>query len=58
MHWPDGRVTEGIEIHTKDLEAMFVFAPEAYKIQMATVGTGPRPETWTRNTYSGTTPNS
>ncbi len=29
VHWPDGRTTTGIEVHIADLEAMFVFAPDA-----------------------------
>jgi hypothetical protein len=28
VHWPDGRVTEGRDVHTRDLEAMFVYAPD------------------------------
>lgn len=28
VHWPDGRVTHGIETHIEDLKAMFVFAPD------------------------------
>jgi SnoaL-like polyketide cyclase len=28
VHWPDGRVTKGIETHIEDLKAMFVFAPD------------------------------
>lgn len=28
VHWPDGRVTRGIETHIKDLKALFVFAPD------------------------------
>jgi hypothetical protein len=28
VHWPDGRVTHGIEPHIADLKAMFVFAPD------------------------------
>jgi predicted ester cyclase len=28
VHWPDGRTTEGIDVHIKDLQAMFVFAPD------------------------------
>jgi len=28
VHWPDGRVTEGIEPHIEDLKAMFVWAPD------------------------------
>ncbi len=28
VHWPDGRTTTGIDVHIKDLEAMFVFAPD------------------------------
>jgi hypothetical protein len=28
VHWPDGRSTEGIDVHIEDLEAMFVWAPD------------------------------
>jgi hypothetical protein len=28
VHWPDGRVTKGIEQHIQDLKAMFVYAPD------------------------------
>lgn len=28
VHWPDGHTTKGMEQHIKDLDAMFVFAPD------------------------------
>lgn len=28
VHWPDGRTTQGIDQHTEDLKAMFVYAPD------------------------------
>lgn len=28
VHWPDGHATKGIDVHTQDLKAMFVFAPD------------------------------
>lgn len=28
VHWPDGHTTTGIERHTEDLKAMFVYAPD------------------------------
>lgn len=28
VHWPDGRVTKGIDVHIKDLKGLFVFAPD------------------------------
>jgi len=28
VYWPDGRTTTGIEAHIKDLETMFVYAPD------------------------------
>lgn len=28
VHWPDGHVTHGIEQHIKDLQSMFVYAPD------------------------------
>lgn len=28
VHWPDGRVAEGLDTHIADLKAMFVYAPD------------------------------
>lgn len=28
VHWPDGHVTEGIDVHIEDLKALFVHAPD------------------------------
>lgn len=28
VHWPDGHVTHGINVHIDDLKAMFVYAPD------------------------------
>lgn len=28
VHWPDGHVTHGIDVHIADLSAMFVYAPD------------------------------
>lgn len=28
VHWPDGHITEGIDVHTRDLKNMFVYAPD------------------------------
>ena len=28
VHWPDGRTTQGIDVHIEDLKGMFVFAPD------------------------------
>jgi predicted ester cyclase len=28
VHWPDGRMTKGIQAHIDDLKAMFVYAPD------------------------------
>lgn len=28
VHWPDGRITQGIDTHIEDLKGMFVFAPD------------------------------
>lgn len=28
VHWPDGHVTKGIDVHIADLKAMFVYAPD------------------------------
>jgi len=30
VHWPDGRVTKGIDAHIEDLKGMFVFAPDTH----------------------------
>ncbi len=28
VHWPDGHMTQGIDVHIEDLKAMFVYAPD------------------------------
>ena len=28
VHWPDGHITEGIDVHAQDLANMFVYAPD------------------------------
>ena len=28
VHWPDGRITKGIDMHIEDLKGMFLFAPD------------------------------
>lgn len=28
VHWPDGHTTTGLDVHTADLKAMFVYAPD------------------------------
>lgn len=28
VHWPDGRVTQGIDVHIEDLKGLFVWAPD------------------------------
>ncbi|MEZ4383870.1 MAG: ester cyclase [Nannocystaceae bacterium] len=28
VHWPDGHITEGIDVHIEDLKGMFVYAPD------------------------------
>ncbi|MCB9795203.1 MAG: ester cyclase [Alphaproteobacteria bacterium] len=28
VHWPDGHVTEGIDVHIQDLQGLFVWAPD------------------------------
>lgn len=28
VHWPDGHVTNGLDVHIADLKAMFVYAPD------------------------------
>lgn len=30
VHWPDGRITIGLETHIEDLKGMFVFAPDTH----------------------------
>ena len=45
--WPDGHETKGIEKHTEDLKAMFVFAPDIkIKVHPIRFGSG----TWTTAT--------
>ena len=42
VHWPDGHTTTGIDVHTKDLAAMFVFAPDTrIKEHPVKLGSGP-----------------
>lgn len=42
VHWPDGHSTTGIDVHTKDLQAMFVFAPDTrIKEHPVKLGSGP-----------------
>ena len=33
VHWPDGRVTEGIDTHIEDMAALFVHAPDSRILQ-------------------------
>ena len=33
VHWPDGHTVKGIDQHIKDLEAMFVYAPDTKVIE-------------------------
>jgi len=28
VHWPDGHITKGIDVHIEDLKKMFVYAPD------------------------------
>ncbi len=28
VHWPDGHVTDGIDVHIADLKKLFVYAPD------------------------------
>ena len=30
VHWPDGHITEGIDVHAQDLANMFVYAPDIH----------------------------
>lgn len=30
VHWPDGHITKGIEIHINDLKGMFAYAPDIH----------------------------
>jgi predicted ester cyclase len=42
VHWPDGHVTEGLDVHIADLEAMFVFAPDTRIVEHPIkLGSGP-----------------
>ena len=41
VHWPDGRQVRGIEQHIKDLDAMFVYAPDTrIKVHPVRIGVG------------------
>lgn len=41
VHWPDGRRTEGIEVHIRDLESMFVYAPDTrIEVHPIRIGSG------------------
>lgn len=33
VHWPDGHVTKGIDVHIEDLKTLFVFAPDTRILQ-------------------------
>lgn len=39
VHWPDGHVTEGVDVHTADLKAMFVYAPDT-RIEVHSIKVG------------------
>jgi len=41
VHWPDGRRTDGIDVHIRDLEGMFVYAPDTrIEIHPIRIGSG------------------
>ena len=41
VNWPDGHSTSGIERHIKDLDAMFVYAPDTkISVHPVTIGSG------------------
>lgn len=41
VHWPDGRVTQGIEVHIEDLKGLFVYAPDTrIKVHPIRFGSG------------------
>jgi len=41
VHWPDGHVTTGIDVHIEDLKAMFVYAPDTrIKVHPIRFGSG------------------
>ncbi|MEX5215770.1 MAG: ester cyclase [Nitrospiraceae bacterium] len=41
VHWPDGRITKGIEPHIKDMQWTFTWAPDTrIKLQPVKVGQG------------------
>ena len=56
VHWPDGHVTHGIDVHIRDLKAMFVYAPDTnikeHPVRIAagdwTAGTGAMRGTFTK----------
>jgi hypothetical protein len=42
VHWPDGRVTEGFDVHIQDLQAMFVYMPDTRILEHPIrIGSGP-----------------
>jgi len=41
VHWPDGHQTQGIDKHTEDLKAMFVYAPDTrIRVHSVKIGSG------------------
>jgi predicted ester cyclase len=41
VYWPDGHMTEGIDVHIEDLKSMFVFAPDTrVKVHPIRIGSG------------------
>jgi len=41
VHWPDGHMTQGIDVHIEDLKALFVYAPDTrIKVHPIRFGSG------------------
>ena len=41
VYWPDGHITQGIDVHIEDLKAMFVYAPDTrIKVHPIRFGSG------------------
>ena len=53
VHWPDGHITNGIEKHIADLQAMFVYAPNT-SIKQHPIGFGMGNRTCVIGTMTGT----
>lgn len=53
VHWPDGRTTEGIDVHIEDLKGLFVWAPDT-RIEVHPIRFGAGPWTAVTGVMKGT----